>query len=135
VAIYRQPRQVPLPSLSLAGVLLALGLAGVVSAVVGLTVWSLAAGQGPSAAAQARLRTHAYQAGYAKGVRAGRLHGRRAGYRAGLRAGKRRGHRAGYRAGVRAGERRGRTAGYAAGEAAGYRSGYAAGRRARPTKP
>ncbi len=111
-----------LPRFSVAALVLAFGLAGMLSAVVGLAAWSLQ-GTGISQADLRAREQAAYQRGMNDGVARGRADGLKSGRSAGLSAGVIRGRKAGFAAGLA----RGHKLGYALGRTDGYNQGYAAG--------
>ncbi len=115
-----------LPRFSLASVMLALALATLLAAAVGISAWTISSPSGASPAEVASARKLAYDQGYSAGkvdgVTAGKKTGTAAGTTAGFARGRKAGYSAGFLKGRRIGYEHGRTAGYATGFSAGQAS-------------
>ena len=107
-----------LPRFSLASVMLALALATLLAAAVGISAWTISSPSGASPAEVASARKLAYTQGLTAGKKAGTKAGTTAGYTRGRKAG----YSAGFLKGRRIGYEHGRTAGYATGFSAGQAS-------------
>ncbi len=111
-----------LPRFSLASVMLALALAAMLSAAVGIAAWTISSPSGVSAADVASARKSAYDQGYSAGKADGVTAGKKTGTTAGFARGRKAGYSAGFLRGRRIGYQRGKTAGYASGFSAGQAS-------------
>jgi len=112
-----------LPQFSLAALMVALALAAMVSAVVGIAAWSI--GTGGTSISPAQLQG-AEKAAFERGKVAGYQEGLTRGRKAGAQVGKLRGYRSGYGEGLRKGMRKGLKKGHDAGYSEGYAAGVAA---------
>jgi hypothetical protein len=117
-----------LPPFSVAALALAIGLALMMSLVVGVAAFSLQ----PSGVSQAQLAAER-DAAYRSGLTEGRAQGIRDGQQQGARDGRKSGFARGRKVGYAQGLRRGRIAGFQRGHTAGYNEGYAAGLAAAPS--
>jgi flagellar biosynthesis/type III secretory pathway protein FliH len=110
-----------LPRFSVEAMLLALALALMLAAIVGMAAWTLR-GTGHSQAELVNARAVAYDQGFEAGRAEGRADGLADGKRRGSASGFEKGRKAGYARGLQ----KGRKAGYAKGVTDGYEQGYAA---------
>jgi flagellar biosynthesis/type III secretory pathway protein FliH len=119
---HRRMLPVSLPRFELGALLLVLGLAAALAAVVGIAAFTLTESTGYSTSQlQAAAKTayaHGHDAGYAAGLAKGKTSGQSAGYAKGRQAGLAAGKKKGRAVGLRLGKKAGYTQGYAAGQAA-----------------